>query len=84
MNKPNCCKCVHHKTIPGDAHFSCVNIKATVVGNKSGIKNGWFKWPFNFDPIWLISCDGFSDNPKKKIKFNKEQSSLMTIMSLLS
>lgn len=83
MEKPSCYKCVHRGSIPGDTHSNCANIKANVDGNKHGIKNGWFNWPFNFDPIWLISCDGFSDNPKDKIKFNKEQSSIMTIMSLL-
>jgi len=30
-----------------------------VVGNLHGIKNGWFNHPFNFDPTWLESCDGF-------------------------
>ena len=30
-----------------------------VVGNGYGIKNGWFMWPVNFDPVWLKSCNGF-------------------------
>ena len=24
-----------------------------------GIRNGWFNWPWNFDPVWLEHCDGF-------------------------
>jgi len=32
-----------------------LNIK----GNPHGIRNGWFNWPYNFDPVWLDSCDGF-------------------------
>lgn len=32
-----------------------LNIKA----KKHGIEKGWFNWPHNFDPVWLISCDGF-------------------------
>ena len=28
-----------------------LNIKAEL----HGIKNGWFFWPVNFDPVWLIS-----------------------------
>lgn len=32
-----------------------LNIK----GSPHGIKNGWFNWPVNFDPVWLVSCDGF-------------------------
>lgn len=30
-----------------------------VTGNAHGIRHGWFNWPFNFDPLWLQSCDGF-------------------------
>ena len=30
-----------------------------VVGNEHGISHGWFNHPFNFDPTWLESCDGF-------------------------
>lgn len=24
-----------------------------------GVRSGWFMWPMNFDPIWLLNCDGF-------------------------
>lgn len=24
-----------------------------------GVVNGWFAWPFNFDPVWLRACSGF-------------------------
>ncbi len=30
-----------------------------VVGNERGINNGWFNFPYNYDPIWLLKCDGF-------------------------
>lgn len=33
------------------------NIK--VEAAEQGIKGGWFMWPWNFDPLWLISCSGF-------------------------
>ncbi len=32
-----------------------------VKGDPRGIRNGWFNWPFNFDPTWLLQCDGFED-----------------------
>ena len=35
-----------------------LNIKA----NEHGIREGWFNWPYNFDPIWLENCDGFEEN----------------------
>jgi len=34
-------------------------IMPVVTGNHHGIKNGWFSWPMNFDPIWLQTCSGF-------------------------
>lgn len=37
-----------------------LNIKA----NPNGVQRGWFNWPWNFDPVWLESCDGFE--PKEK------------------
>ena len=57
--KPDCYECKFRGTIPGDAHSSCSNRKANVEGNNYGIRSGWFLWPFNFDPVWLESCDGF-------------------------
>ena len=35
--------------------------KIKVIGNKHGIRNGWFQHPFNFDPIWLEECNGFKE-----------------------
>jgi len=34
-----------------------------VKANQHGIDNGWFWFPWNFDPTWLEECSGF-----KKIK----------------
>lgn len=64
--KPDCYKCKYRKNIPGDAHLRCDNGAAKVTGHPHGIKNGWFYWPVNFDPTWLISCDSFSDKPEDK------------------
>ena len=55
---PNCYKCKHRKTIPGDS------LKA--IGNPHGIKSGWFMWPMNFDPIWLDLCNGFEDDGRRE------------------
>lgn len=30
-----------------------------VEGHPHGISKGWFNHPWNFDPTWLVSCDGF-------------------------
>lgn len=66
-NKPNCYKCEHRGTIPGDAHSCCTNLKALVIGNNHGIANGWFIWPFNFDPTWLVSCTGYETKEEKTV-----------------
>ncbi len=33
--------------------------KLGIKANYHGIKNGWFNFPFNFDPVWLEECNGF-------------------------
>lgn len=89
MAKPNCNKCVHRASIPGDEHSECKHPKASVFSwiyvmslpelpddlvipplnikcNTHAIKKGWFNWPLNFDPNWLYSCDGFTENEKKE------------------
>jgi hypothetical protein len=57
--KPNCYDCAHRRSIPGDCHSGCANREAKVSGHPNGIRHGWFSWPYNFDPTWLMSCDGF-------------------------
>ena len=59
MEKPNCYKCKNRCSVPGSCHSECANKTAKVTGNPVGIKGGWFFWPMNFDPTWLVSCDGF-------------------------
>ena len=57
-----CYDCKHRGKIPGDAHSYCKNKTANVKGHECGRKNGWFMWPFNFDPTWLLECDGFEES----------------------
>lgn len=35
--------------------------KIEVKGDPHGIRKGWFMWPFNFDPTWLVECNGFKE-----------------------
>ena len=65
--KPDCLQCVHRRQIPGDAHSRCNNVKAVVKGSDCGIHNGWFIWPYSFDPVWLLECNGFSADPKDNL-----------------
>ena len=60
----SCCKYPDTKTDFFD-YFSPSNNeiakKLNIKGNPIGIKNGWFMWPVNFDPTWLLNCDGFEE-----------------------
>lgn len=37
-----------------------------ITGNVIGVRNGWFLWPANFDPTWLLTCDGFQAKAPKE------------------
>jgi len=63
--KPDCYQCKHRRNVPGDCHSSCANSEAGVAAEQHGIDNGWFNWPYNFDPIWLGYCDGFEAKEEK-------------------
>lgn len=39
--------------------------KFGIKGHPQGIKRGWFLWPVNFDPTWLMSCNGFKQIKEK-------------------
>jgi len=82
MSKPNCLSCVHRRNIPGDAHSRCNNHQATVKGNEMGIRGGWFHWPVNFDPRWLVECNGFSSD-KKDNKPDQKCDPLLELMAML-
>ena len=40
-------------------------IKLGIKGHPQGIRRGWFMWPVNFDPTWLIECNGYLEKIKK-------------------
>ena len=31
-----------------------------IMADVHGVRSGWFFWPVNFDPTWLLSCSGFT------------------------
>jgi hypothetical protein len=61
---PACYECKYRRDIPGDCHSMCANLTAHAKGHEHGVKNNWFMWPWNFDPAWLVSCDGFAVRDK--------------------
>jgi len=36
-----------------------------VRGDFTAFQRGWFNWPWNFDPRWLLECGGFE---KKEVQ----------------
>lgn len=80
--KPDCYKCVHRLDTSGSHHSRCNNYTAKVEANAHGVRMGWFIWPFNFDPVWLTKCDGFSDRPTDK-KERKELDPVAELMAML-
>lgn len=80
MAKPDCYACVHRADIPGDCHSACKHPDASLTDfirnrptalniacHAHGFNNGWFMWPLNFDPVWLIACDGFTPKEIKNV-----------------
>jgi len=87
---PDCYKCEHRRSIPGNHHSACGHPDAhpiaavyaqagrhewtgtrivrfptplSVMADAHGYANGWAMWPLNFDPIWIMNCNGFAPKP---------------------
>lgn len=55
-----CWDCKNARDIPGDAHIQCIKPDPGMTGNAHGIRNGWFFYPLNFDPVWKTkACANF-------------------------
>lgn len=62
-----CCSCKGRRTIPGDCHTMCATPDASMTGSQHGIRNGWFYYPFNFDPIWKTAmCKNYVSKESEK------------------
>jgi len=65
MEKKTCYQCKFRGEVPGSCHSRCEFNWNTATseppkGNEHGIRNGWFMWPWNFDPVWMIDeCKQF-------------------------
>lgn len=74
--KPNCWNCIHVRNVPGSAHKKCGHPTVEQHGGSAsahlrinaalrGIQGGWFMWPYTFDPVWLMACNGFTPKCKR-------------------
>lgn len=41
-------------------------IKLDIKAIRHGFECGWFMWPVNYDPVWLLNCTGFSPKDKQQ------------------
>ena len=58
----SCCNYPGTKTDMFDLFIPGNKVMAEKLGikaNEHGVTNGWFMWPVNFDPVWLLSCNGY-------------------------
>jgi hypothetical protein len=58
-----CYHCKHMREVPGNAHIKCAYPDSKMRGDSHGIKNGWFFYPFLFDPVWKTeSCNNYENH----------------------
>ena len=63
QTKTSCGSCKHIRSVSGNCHVLCSKVDITMTGKEHGIKNGWFAYPFNFDPIWRTSeCASYEEH----------------------
>jgi hypothetical protein len=65
----DCYNCEYRQQLNHSHHSGCllgtvalfkgINPNDVVKMNPHGVKNGWCYYPFDFDPIWIESCNCF-------------------------
>ncbi len=56
-DETDCWTCRHRYNIPNNAHIGCSSPNPDMQGKAYGKANGWFEYPFCFDPVWkLTTC----------------------------
>jgi len=57
-----CYYCKHKKNIPWNTNIECNKPDTEMKGDIHGVKNGWFVYPHNFDPMWKEKkCKNFKE-----------------------
>lgn len=56
----DCWHCKHSREILWDCHLTCAKPDPNMKGDEHGVANGWFFYPWNYDPIWMtVKCANF-------------------------
>ena len=62
-DRQECYHCQHRRNMPGNCHIKCVKPDPDMTGDEHGIKEGWFMYPFLFDPTWKTKkCSNYETN----------------------
>ena len=56
--RSECWTCANNRPVPGNYHIECVKPDIDMTGNAHGIREGWFMYPFLFDPVWKTRLCG--------------------------
>jgi hypothetical protein len=60
-----CYTCTHRRSTTGDAHTCCTKPDPNMKGEAHGIREGWFWYPTNFDPVWKATlCNNYTEKTK--------------------
>ena len=61
----DCYQCKNRREVPHNSHSRCIKPDPDMVGKPEGVKNFWFIYPMNFDPIWIDKkCVNFEEIAK--------------------
>ena len=64
-----CFICKNKRNIGEDCHILCAKPDRNLKANPIGIQGGWFNYPRNFDPSWIISdCKNFEKKERNNAK----------------
>lgn len=64
-NVPGDChsSCSHPSMTSADGFLAAItgigNPAINATGDSHAKRMGWFSFPINYDPAWLLTCDGF-------------------------
>lgn len=82
-----CHGCAYRSKVPGDAHSTCnfdfrkAGLKMPA-GDPNGVRNGWYMFPVNYDPNWMVeACGGRSET--KDPEMIRKSNPLLDILSML-
>lgn len=63
--KKTCYQCTFKGEVPGSCHSRCEfnwtqSTHEKPKGHERGKQMGWYMWPYNYDPVWMIDqCKEF-------------------------